>query len=297
MTEVQQAVATRFELRRERRRRLGQMLAVILFFSTLFGLLVLTSLMVDVVRKGTPWLDWQFLTSYPSRNPEEAGTKSAIVGSFWLMLLTSLFSVPVGVGAAIYLEEYAPRGWFLRLIQLNIANLAGIPSVIYGILGLGLFVRFFALGRSLLAGALTMSLLVLPIIVISTQEALRAVPQGIRESAYALGATRWQVVSSHLLPIAAPGILTGIILALSRAVGETAPLVMIGALTFIAFLPESLLDPFTVLPIQIFNWTARPQEEFRGLAAAAIIVLMVFLLLMNLSAILLRNYYERHRPH
>ncbi|BBM70151.1 phosphate ABC transporter permease PstA [Rhodothermus marinus] len=297
MTEVQQAVATRFDLRLERRRRLGQILAVVLFFSTLFGLLVLTSLMVDVVRKGAPWLDWQFLTSYPSRNPEEAGIKSAIVGSFWMMLLTALFSVPIGVGAAVYLEEYAPRGWFLRLIQLNIANLAGIPSVIYGILGLGLFVRFFALGRSLLAGALTMSLLVLPIIVISTQEALRAVPQGIRESAYALGATRWQVVSSHLLPIAAPGILTGIILALSRAVGETAPLVMIGALTFIAFLPESLLDPFTVLPIQIFNWTARPQEEFRGLAAAAIIVLMVFLFLMNLSAILLRNYYERHRPH
>lgn len=297
MTEVQQAAAARFDLRLERRRRLGQILAVVLFFSTLFGLLVLTSLMVDVVRKGASWLDWQFLTSYPSRNPEEAGIKSAIVGSFWMMLLTALFSVPIGVGAAVYLEEYAPRGWFLRLIQLNIANLAGIPSVIYGILGLGLFVRFFALGRSLLAGALTMSLLVLPIIVISTQEALRAVPQGIRESAYALGATRWQVVSSHLLPIAAPGILTGIILALSRAVGETAPLVMIGALTFIAFLPESLLDPFTVLPIQIFNWTARPQEEFRSLAAAAIIVLMVFLFLMNLSAILLRNYYERHRPH
>ncbi|SHK95466.1 phosphate ABC transporter permease PstA [Rhodothermus profundi] len=297
MTEVQQAVATRFDLRLERRRRFGQLLAVVLFFATLFGLLVLTALLVDVVRKGAPWLDWQFLTSYPSRRPEAAGIKSAIVGSFWLMLLTALFSVPIGVGAAVYLEEYAPRGWLLRLIQLNIANLAGIPSVIYGILGLGLFVRFFALGRSLLAGALTMSLLVLPIIVISTQEALRAVPQGIRESAYALGATRWQVVSSHLLPIAAPGILTGIILALSRAVGETAPLVMIGALTFVAFLPSHVLDPFTVLPIQIFNWTARPQETFRGLAAAAIIVLMVFLFLMNLSAILLRNYYERHRPH
>ncbi len=297
MTEVQQAVVARFDLRLERRRRLGQILAVILFLATVFGLLVLTALLVEVIREGTPWLDWQFLTSYPSRKPEAAGIKSAIVGSFWLMVLTAMFAVPVGVGAAIYLEEYAPRGWFLRLIQLNIANLAGIPSVIYGILGLGLFVRFFALGRSLLAGALTMSLLVLPIIVISTQEALRAVPQGIRESAYALGATRWQVVSSHLLPIAAPGILTGIILALSRAVGETAPLVMIGALTFVAFLPANLLDPFTVLPIQIFNWTARPQEDFRALAAAAIIVLMVFLFLMNLSAILLRNYYERHRPH
>lgn len=297
MTEVQQAVAVRFDLQPARRRWLGRILAVVLFGATVFGLLVLTALLVDVVRKGAPWLDWGFLTSYPSRNPEDAGIKSAIVGSFWLMLLTALFSIPVGVGAAIYLEEYAPRGRLLRLIQLNIANLAGIPSVIYGILGLGLFVRFFALGRSVLAGALTMSLLVLPIIVISTQEALRAVPQSIRESAYALGATRWQVISSHLLPIAAPGILTGIILALSRAVGETAPLIMIGALTFIAFLPSSLLDPFTVLPIQIFNWTARPQEAFRRLAAAAIIVLMVFLLLMNLSAILLRNYYERHRPH
>lgn len=297
MTEVQQAVAVRFDLQLARRRWLGRILAVVLFGATVFGLLVLTALLVDVVRKGAPWLDWGFLTSYPSRNPEDAGIKSAIVGSFWLMLLTALFSIPVGVGAAIYLEEYAPRGRLLRLIQLNIANLAGIPSVIYGILGLGLFVRFFALGRSVLAGALTMSLLVLPIIVISTQEALRAVPQSIRESAYALGATRWQVISSHLLPIAAPGILTGIILALSRAVGETAPLIMIGALTFIAFLPSSLLDPFTVLPIQIFNWTARPQEAFRRLAAAAIIVLMVFLLLMNLSAILLRNYYERHRPH
>jgi len=297
MVEVEAAVAARFDPKVGQRRRIGLVLGVVLFFSTVFGLMVLIALLVDVVQKGLPWLDWQFLTSYPSRNPAEAGIKSAIVGSFWMMLLTALFAVPVGVGAAIYLEEYAPRGWFLQLIQLNIANLAGIPSVIYGILGLGLFVRFFGLGRSLLAGALTMSLLVLPTIVISTQEALRAIPQGIRESAYALGATRWQVVSSHLLPIAAPGILTGVILSLSRAMGETAPLIMIGALTFIAFLPSSLLDPFTVLPIQIFNWTARPQEAFRGLAAAAIIVLMVFLLLMNLSAILLRNYYERHRPH
>ncbi len=297
MMEVEAAVAARFNPKAVQRRRIGQVLGIVLFFSTVFGLMVLITLLVDVVQKGLPWLDWQFLTSYPSRNPAEAGIKSAIVGSFWMMLLTALFAVPVGVGAAIYLEEYAPRGWFLQLIQLNIANLAGIPSVIYGILGLGLFVRFFGLGRSLLAGALTMSLLVLPTIVISTQEALRAIPQGIRESAYALGATRWQVVSSHLLPIAAPGILTGVILSLSRAMGETAPLIMIGALTFIAFLPSSLLDPFTVLPIQIFNWTARPQEAFRSLAAAAIIVLMVFLLLMNLSAILLRNYYERHRPH
>lgn len=278
-----------------RRERLGMGLVIVFFLATAFGLLVLLTLLVDVVVQGYTWLDLGFLDAYPSRIPERAGIKSALIGSLWMMGLTALFSVPIGVGAAVYLEEYAERGWFLRLVQTNIANLAGVPSVIYGILGLGLFVRFAALGRSLLAGALTMSLLILPIIVISTQEALRAVPQGVREGAFALGATRWQVVWSHLLPAAAPGILTGIILSLSRALGETAPLIMIGALTFVAFLPESVMDAFTVLPIQIFNWTARPQDEFRGLAAAAIIVLMIFLMGMNLSAILLRNYFESKR--
>ncbi|RMF55218.1 MAG: phosphate ABC transporter permease PstA [Bacteroidetes bacterium] len=288
--------SSRFEPRLDRRRRVGTVMLVLFFLATVFGLVVLLTLLVDVVVKGLPWLDADFLTSFPSRNPEEAGIKSAIVGSLWMMGLTAAFSVPLGVGAAIYLEEYASRGWLLRLIQVNIANLAGIPSVIYGILGLGLFVRFMGFGRSLLAGALTMTLLILPVIVIATQEALRAVPAGIRESAYALGATRSQVIRSHLLPLALPGILTGVILALSRALGETAPLIMIGALTFIAFLPESVMDPFTVLPIQIFNWTARPQASFQELAAAAIIVLMVFLFLMNLSAILLRNHFDKTRP-
>ena len=282
-----------FNPRLNRRKRTGVILSGGLFLATVFGIVVLVTLLVDVALTGLPWLGWDFLTEYPSRFAEQAGIKSAIVGSLWMMGLTALISVPLGVGAAIYLEEYAQEGWLLRLIQTNIANLAGIPSVIYGILGLALFVRFFALERSLLAGALTMSLLILPIIVISTQEALRAVPQGVRESAYALGATRWQVIYSHLLPMAAPGIFTGIILSLSRAVGETAPLIMIGALTFIAFLPESVMDPFTVLPIQIFNWTARPQQEFQDVAAAGIIILMVFLMLMNLSAILLRNYFEQ----
>jgi len=286
----------RFDPRLSSRQRKGMVLAGVFFLATVFGLLVLIALLVDVVTTGYAWLDPQFLTEFPSRNPEAAGIKSAIVGSLWMMGLTTLISVPLGVAAAIYLEEYAAQGWFLRIIQINISNLAGIPSVIYGILGLGLFVRLMALERSLIAGALTMSLLILPIIVISTQEALRAVPQGIRESAYALGATRWQVIYSHLLPMAAPGIFTGVILALSRAIGETAPLIMIGALTFIAFLPQSVMDPFTVLPIQIFNWTARPQDEFRSLAAAAIIVLMIFLLGMNLSAIMLRNYYEKKIP-
>ena len=279
-----------------RRRRWGAVLAGVCFASTLFGLVVLAALLVDVAVQGASWLGWGFLTEYPSRIPARAGIKSAIAGTFWMMLLTAAVSVPIGVASAVYLEEYARRGWFLRMVQLNIANLAGVPSVLYGILGLAVFVRFAGLGRSLLAGAFTMALLILPVIIISTQEALRAVPRGIRESAYALGATRWQVVRSHLLPIAAPGALTGVILALSRAIGETAPLIMIGALTFIAFLPATPLDPFTVLPIQIFNWTSRPQEEFRGLAAAAIVVLMLALLLMNGSAIMLRNYFERGRP-
>lgn len=285
----------RYDERLENRRRRGLIFSSLLFVATVSGLVVLITLIVDVVVQGGQWLDWGFLTSFPSRIPERAGVKSAIVGSIWMILLTAGISVPIGVASALYLEEYAPRGWFLKLIRININNLAGIPSVVYGILGLALFVRFFALGRSLIAGALTMALLILPIIVISAQEALRAIPLGIRESAFALGATRRQVIWSHLLPMSAPSIMTGIILALSRAIGETAPLIMIGALTFIAFLPTSALDPFTVLPIQIFNWTARPQADFQGLAAAGIIILMIVLFLMNLSAILLRNHFEKYR--
>jgi phosphate transport system permease protein len=285
-----------YKANNDRRRRAGVFFAGVCFIATIFGLLVLVTLLVDVLVKGLPWLNWNFLTSFPSRRPHDAGILSAIVGTFWMMGLTAAVSVPVGVASAVYLEEYASKGWFARLVQLNIANLAGVPSIIYGILGLTLFVRFMGLDRSLMAGALTMALLILPVIIISTQEAIKAVPSGIRESAYALGATRWQVVYSHVLPIAAPGIMTGVILSLSRAIGETAPLIMIGALTFIAFLPSSVFDPFTVLPIQIFNWTARPQLDFQLLAAAAIIVLMAILLVMNLSAIILRNYFERNRP-
>ena len=284
-----------FRERLPERRRKGLILGVVFFVSTIFGLVVLLALLVDVVVKGASWLDLEFITSYPSRFTEAAGIKSAIVGSLWMMFLTAIVSVPVGVASAVYLEEYAPKGLFFKIIQININNLAGVPSVIYGILGLALFVRFFALGRSLMAGALTMSLLILPVVIISSQEAIRAVPQGIRESAFALGATRWQVIRSHLLPMSAPSIMTGVILALSRAIGETAPLIMIGALTFIAFLPSSVMDPFTVMPIQIFNWTSRPQPEFQYLAAAAIIVLLIMLFVMNLSAIMVRNYFERYR--
>ena len=284
-----------FNLRRMRRKRVGLVLAGVLFLATIFGIVVLVTLLVDVVVTAVPWLDGRFIASLPSRTPGEAGIQSALIGSLWLMGLTALISVPLGVASALYLEEYAQDGWFLRLIQVNIANLAGVPSVVYGILGLALFVRFAALGNSLLSGALTLSLLILPIIIISTQEALRSIPSGIRESAYALGATRWQVIYSHVLPMAAPGIMTGVILALSRAIGETAPLILVGALTFVPFVPQGALDQFTALPIQIFNWTARPQDEFRGLAAAAIVVLMILLFTMNLTAILLRNYFETRR--
>ena len=284
-----------FNLRRSRRKRIGLILAGVLFLATIFGIVVLVTLLVDVVVTALPWLDAQFIGSLPSRTPGEAGIWSALIGSLWLMGLTALISVPLGVASALYLEEYAREGWFLRLIQVNIANLAGVPPVVYGILGLALFVRFAAFGNSLLAGALTLSLLILPIIIISTQEALRSIPSGIRESAFALGATRWQVIYSHVLPMAAPGILTGVILALSRAIGETAPLILVGALTFVPFVPRGALDQFTALPIQIFNWTARPQDEFRGLAAAAIVVLIILLFTMNLTAILLRNYFEERR--
>ena len=283
-----------FEIRRDRRKQIGLALGVLFFLATVFGVLVLVALLVDVAIQAAPWLDQQFLTGSPPRLPERAGIWPAILGSLWMMGLTALISVPLSVASAVYLEEYAEDGWFLRVVQVNIANLAGVPSVIYGILGLAIFVRFVALGSSLLAGALTLSLLILPIIIISTQEALRSVPTGIREGAFALGATRWQVIWNHVLPAAAPGILTGVILSLSRAIGETAPLIMVGAAGLVVA-PSSIMDQFTVLPIQIFNWTARPQDEFQGLAAAAIVVLMVLLLSMNLRAILLRNYFENQR--
>jgi phosphate transport system permease protein len=287
------AASTAFDPRIEARQRRSVVVALILFAATFIGVVVLLVLLVDIALRAAPWLDAEFLTNYPSRRPERAGVRSALAGSLWLMGLTSLFAVPVGVASALYLEEYARRGWFYRLVQTNIANLAGVPSVIYGMLGLLLFVRAMGAGRSLLSGALTMSLLVLPVIILSTQEALRALPQGLRESAYALGATRSQVIVGHLLPSAAPGILTGVILSLSRAVGETAPVLLAGALTFVTFVPSGVMDAYAVLPLQIFNWTARPQPEFRGLAAAAIVVLMVLLLVMNMSAILLRDRFER----
>jgi phosphate transport system permease protein len=249
-------------------------------------------LLFDVFQDGLPWLDARFITSFASRFPERAGVRAALMGTIWILGLTALFSFPLAVGAAIYLEEYAPRNWITRAIQTNIANLAGVPSIVYGILGLALFVRTLGFERSLLSGALTLTLLILPVIILASQEAIRAVPDSIRQAAYGLGASRWQVVRLQVLPMALPGILTGTILALSRAVGETAPLIMVGAVGFLAFTPGSVFDPFTVLPLQIYAWVSRPQEAFRGLAAAAIIVLLAVLLSMNAVAILLRNHYE-----
>ena len=260
--------------------------------ATAVGIAALSVLLLDVVREGAGRVSWDFINSFPSRKPEIAGIKAALWGTLWMIAFTAAFAIPVGVGAAVYLEEYAPRNWVTRIIQTNIANLAGVPSIVYGILGLTLFVRAMSLERSVLAGSLTMAMLVLPIVIVASQEALRAVPNSIREAAYALGASRWQTVSRQVLPAAMPGILTGIILALSRAIGETAPLIMIGALLFVPFTPSGPLDRFTALPIQIFNWTSRPQAEFQQNAAAGIIVLLVVLLTMNSLAILLRNRFQ-----
>lgn len=234
------------------------------------------------------------LTNFPSRHPTKAGIKSALVGSIWLLVFTALFAIPIGIAAAVYLEEYAPRNRLNRFIEVNIANLAGVPSIVYGILGLAIFVRWMALGRSVLAGAATMSLLVLPVIIIAAREAIKAVPDSIRQGAYALGATRWQVVRHHVLPAALPGVLTGVILAMSRAIGETAPMIMIGALSYVAFVPQGPMDDFTVLPIQIFNWISMPQHEFHMLGACGILVLLALLLAMNSVAIYIRQRAQRN---
>jgi phosphate transport system permease protein len=275
----------------------GIIFQVFCLAANVLALVFLLVLLVGVLFDGASFLSLDFLSNYPSRVPEKAGILSAIVGSISMMGLTALFAIPMGIGAAIYIEEYASESRAIRFIKLNIQNLAGVPSIVYGILGLTLFVRFLGLGRSLLAGSLTMALLVLPVITIAAQEALRAVPGSFRLAGFGIGMTRWQVVRHMVLPVAVPGMLTGIILALSRAIGETAPLIMIGALTFVAFLPASPMDGFTVLPIQIFNWTSRPQQEFHALAASGIIVLLAVLLAMNAIAIFLRVYYRNKLKH
>lgn len=255
----------------------------------------LAVLLIDILVDGVPWLSSHFITGYPSRHPEQAGIKAALFGTIWVVGLTASFSIPLGVGTAIYLEEFAGRNWLTRLIQLNIANLAGVPSIIYGLLGLALFVQLLSMGRTVIAGALTMTLLVLPIVIIASQEAIKAVPDSHRRAGFALGATRWQVVKMVVLPQAVPGIMSGVILALSRAIGESAPMIAISALVYLTFIPTSPGDRFTVMPIQIFNWASQPQEGFRGIASAGIIVLLAVLLTMNAGAIWLRNKYQRRR--
>ncbi len=276
-----------------RRKAMGVVWEGVALLAILLGIAMLLTLLVKVFLDGLPYLRPQLFTEFPSRFPDKAGLRSALQGSIWLMVLTALLSFPLGVGAGIYLEEFAPKNALTRFIEINVANLAGVPSIIYGLLGLGLFVRGLGLGRSLLAGVLTMTLVILPVIIVSTREALRAVPASIREAALALGASRWEMVRDHVLVYSMGGILTGMILALSRAIGETAPLITIGALTYIAFDLRGPLDLFTVLPIQIFNWVSMPQEAFHRLAAAGIIVLLTLLLTMNALAIWLRNRLQK----
>lgn len=275
--------------------------------ATMLGVVVLTVLFVDLVIDGWSRLRPDFFLNFPSRHPERAGILSAWVGSALVMLVTALTAVPLGVAAAVYLEEYAPKHWITELIEVNVSNLAAVPSIIYGLLALGLFVYLLGLGHSILTAGLTLALLILPIIIVATREALRAIPVSIREAAYALGATRWQVVSNHLIPYASGGIYTGVIIGMARAVGETAPIITIGALTFIAFLPPApfagdppagpfdwLFSSFTVLPIQMFNWLSRPQAAFHVNAAATGIVIIVATLVMNGIAIWLRARVRRN---
>ena len=260
---------------------------------TLLALVSLATLLYDIGRDGVSRLSWEFITSYPSRRAEDAGILPALVGSVYVIALTALIAIPLGIAAALHLEEYGGKGLMSRLIEINIANLAGVPSIIYGLLGLGLFVRTLGMGRSVLAGACTLAVLVLPVVILATREAVRAVPKSIREASYALGATKWQTTWHQVLPAAFPGILTGVILALSRAIGETAPLITIGALTYVPFVPSDIWSPFTVLPIQVFNWISRPQAAFAENAAAGIVVLLVLLLVMNAMAVALRDRFQR----
>jgi phosphate transport system permease protein len=276
-----------------RRRGLDLLFQVLALVVLCLALAALAALVVDILADGLGRLSWDFLTGFPSRRADQAGIFHALAGSVFVIAVTAAIALPIGIAAAIYLEEYGSRSVMARLIEINITNLAAVPSIIYGLLGLGLFVRMLAMGRSVMAGGATLALLVLPVVILSTREALRAVPMSLREGSYALGATKWQTIWYQVLPVAVPGILTGLILALSRAIGETAPLITIGALTYVPFAPDSVWSPFTVLPIQVFNWVSRPQLEFRANAAAGIIVLLVLLLTMNAMAIWLRDRYQK----
>ncbi len=289
-----------------RHKRWDQIFAIVGLLAMMVGVVTLITVFIDLLIDGSGRLTWQFFTSFPSRHPLEAGILSSWVGTILVMLVTALSGVPLGIAAAIYLEEYAPRNWMTDLIEINVTNLAGVPSIVYGLLALGLFVYLLDFGESVLVAGLTLGLLILPVVIVATREALRAVPGSMREAAYALGATKWQTVSHHVLPYSTAGILTGVIIGMARAIGETAPIITIGALTFIAFLPPSpvtseppfisfdwLFEPFTVLPIQMFSWVSRPQVAFHDNAAAAGIVVIVMTLAMNALAIYIRYRFRK----
>ena len=259
---------------------------------TLLGIIVLAILLYNIIKVGYTRINWDFLTSLPSRRASKAGIYTAIIGTLDLMLLTIIFAIPVGVGAGIYLEEYAKQSRLSRLLEINIANLAGVPSIIYGLLGLGIFVRFMGFGGSILSGALTMSLLILPIIIVATRESIKAVSPSLKEASFALGASKWQTIQKVIIPSSFGGILTGIILSLSRAIGETAPLIVVGAMAYVPFVPHSLFDTFSVLPMQIFTWTTRPQDGFAIAAAGAIIILLAITFIMNGIAVYFRNKWQ-----
>jgi phosphate transport system permease protein len=290
------AVATtpRFEPNLMRRRMKGIIFYGACIAAVGIALLALLLMLLDVLVRGLPGLSWDFITGVPSRRPAQAGIWPALIGSIWIGILVTIFTFPIGVGAAVYLREYANDTWYTRLLRTNISNLAGVPSIIYGIFGLALFVRALGLGYTLIAGALTLSLLILPVVIIASIEALDAVPDSQREGAYALGATRWQMVRGTVLPAAGPGIMTGIILAMARAIGETAPLLLVGAVTFVTYTPNPVSGGYTVLPIQIFQWASRPQEQFQAIAASAIIVILVLLFLLNLLAVIIRIRLSRY---
>ena len=291
----------------QKRKRWDAIFALCGMVALMIGVLTFTALFVDMALDGFGRLSWEFFTNYPSRRPGQAGILSAWVGSTLVMLTTAFFAVPLGVAAGVYLEEYASKNWVTDIIEINITNLAGVPSIVYGLLGLGLFVYQFGLGQSILAAGLTLALLILPVVIVATREAIRSIPQVIREGSYALGATQWQTVRYHILPYSSAGILTGIIIGMARAIGETAPIITIGALTFIAFLPpvpftgeppaglfDWVFSPFTVMPIQMFNWTSRPEAAFHANAAAAGFVLVAMTLAMNGLAIWLRYRLRRN---
>lgn len=275
------------------RQRRSAAMSWVLFGATAAAVVVLLVLLLSIFTDALPWMRADLVTNMPSRRAERAGLYPALIGSLWVIAFTALVAFPIGVMSAIYLEEYAPKNRWSKVLETNIANLAGVPSVVYGLLGLAVFVSFLNMGRSVIAGSLTMALLILPVVIIASREAIKAVPPSLREAAYGLGATRWQVARSHVLPVAFPGILTGIILSMSRALGETAPLIVVGAAAYVTFLPSGILDKYTVLPVQIYEWSRRPGDDFQGLAAAGIVVLLVVLMLLNATAIWLRARASR----